>query len=50
MTATSQLTPKQQAIVLYKIIDEMELNIPDAWKKELLLMVKTSGNDKTFNI
>lgn len=47
---TSNLSPKQQSMVLYKIIDSMNLSIPDAWKRELILKLKTSGNNKTFNM
>ena len=33
----SNLTPKQQAIVLNKIIEELDYdNIPNQWKKELI--------------
>lgn len=50
LSQTSSLSGKQQAMVLYKLINSMNLDIPDAWKRELILMIKTSGNNKTFNM
>ena len=40
----NKLSPKQQSIVLNKIIECFDLeNIPFAWKKELMLKIKSSN-------